>query len=446
MLTLQKIEKLNQQMDLTRKVIMPIERVNSIRELAPKIKQGSLANDFAKTILHKMLSNVTDGRIVLTQGSETTEFGEAASIATVSAHVDIHNPEAYAQIMKNGITGAAEAYMLGMWTSQNLTDVVRVMVRNLDQLDGMKGVKSIAQSIFLKLFSLAHSNNIKGSKRNISAHYDLGNEFFKLFLDETMMYSSAVYPTPTTDLTEAATYKLDLICQKLQLSDKDHVVEIGTGWGGFACFAAKHYGCKVTTTTISKQQYLHACEQVKIHKLEDKVTVLDQDYRLLEGQYDKLVSIEMIEAVGYEFYPQYFDKCSSLLKPNGQMLIQAILMNDQRYEKAKKSIDFIKRYIFPGGCLPSYTEISKNVCNKTDLQMMDVQDITYDYALTLADWRKRFLEKIEHVEKQGYNDIFIKMWEFYLCYCQGGFMERSIHTAQIVFAKPKWRDLRYPIT
>lgn len=423
---------------------MPIERIDSIRELVPQVRQGSLTHDLAKKALHKKLSSIKDGRIVLTHNGETVAYGQSIQDAVVSAHIDIHDPEAYVQIIKSGITGAAEAYMLGMWTSPNLTDVVRVMVRNLENLEGMKGAKSLAQSAFLKLFSALHSNNIKGSKRNISAHYDLGNEFFKLFLDETMMYSSAVYPTPQTDLSEAASFKLDLICQKLQLSDTDHVIEIGTGWGGFACFAAKHYGCKVTTTTISKQQYLHACEQVKANKLEDKVTVLEQDYRLLEGEYDKLVSIEMIEAVGYEFYPQYFEKCSSLLKPDGQMLIQAILMNDQRYDAAKKSVDFIKRYIFPGGCLPSYTEISKNICQKTDLQMMDVQDITYDYALTLCDWRKRFLDKIDLVEEQGYNDIFIKMWEFYLCYCQGGFMERSIHTAQIVFAKPKWRDPRYP--
>jgi cyclopropane-fatty-acyl-phospholipid synthase len=222
------------------------------------------------------------------------------------------------------------------------------------------------------------------------------------------------------------------------------VIEIGTGWGGFACYAAQHYGCKVTTTTISKQQYHQACLRVKELGLEDKVTVLEQDYRLLEGQYDKLVSIEMIEAVGHQYYSHYFRKCSSLLKPDGQMLIQAILMNDQRYDEARKSIDFIKRYIFPGGCLPSYTEISKNICKETDLQMMNVHDITYDYALTLSHWREKFLEKLDEVKTQGYQDTFIKMWEFYLCYCQGGFMERTIHTAQIVFAKPKWRDHRYP--
>ena len=197
-------------------------------------------------------------------------------------------------------------------------------------------------------------------------------------------------------------------------------------------------------TTISEQQYAEACKRVKDLQLEDKVTVLFQDYRELEGTYDKLVSIEMIEAVGHEFYQEYFTQCSSLLKPDGQMLIQSILMNDQRYDEARKSIDFIKRYIFPGGCLPSHTEICRNLKDNTDLQLMDVHDITFDYAKTLADWRDAFMNNLSHVKAQGYSQDFINMWDFYLCYCQGGFMERTIHTAQYVFAKPQWRDPRYP--
>jgi cyclopropane-fatty-acyl-phospholipid synthase len=242
----------------------------------------------------------------------------------------------------------------------------------------------------------------------------------------------------------ASLNKIRRICEKLNLHAGDSFIEIGTGWGGFACYAAEHYGCKVTTTTISQEQYNMAVERVKLHGLEDRVTVLLQDYRLLEGQFDKLVSIEMIEAVGHEYYAEYFAKCSSLIKPEGKMVIQSILVSDQRYDVARKNTDFIKRYIFPGGCLPSHKVIAGHVANHTDLQIMQIDDITYDYAKTLAAWRERFMQKLPQVRLQGFSEEFIRLWEFYLCYCQAGFMERTIHTAQIVFAKPGWRDARYP--
>lgn len=427
---------------------MPVNRLENIKEVTPVLKKVPITQGWAKSIIYRIFSKISDGRLVVVDNSsgyseEFMEFGQSANETLLHAHIEIIDGDIFYQVLQNGITGSAEAYILGMWESPNLTDVVRLMVRNMDMLNEMDGLGSWVRSAFLKFFGFLHTNNLSGSKRNISAHYDLGNDFFKIFLDETMMYSSAIYRNGCTNLTEAANYKLDLICQKLSLNETHHVIEIGTGWGGFACYAAQNYGCRVTTTTISKQQYLKACERVKELGLEDKVTVLEKDYRVLEGEYDKLVSIEMIEAVGHEFYKEYFDKCSSLIKPNGQMLIQSILMNDQRYDKARKSIDFIKRYIFPGGCLPSYTEISKNITKYTDLQMMDVDDITYDYALTLADWRDRFLERKHEVERQGYDQSFIKMWEFYLCYCEGGFMERTIHTSQIVFAKPLWRHPEY---
>jgi cyclopropane-fatty-acyl-phospholipid synthase len=272
-------------------------------------------------------------------------------------------------------------------------------------------------------------------------HYDLGNDFFKLFLDPTMMYSSAVFPNQETSLDEASLYKLDLICQKLQLSDKDHLMEIGTGWGGMAIYAAKHYGCRVTTTTISEEQYNYACAAVKREGLEDKITLLLKDYRDLDGDYDKLVSIEMIEAVGHEYYDSYFQKCSELLKPDGLMLIQAITILDQRYKHAKNNVDFIQRYIFPGGCLPSNEVISKSVANKTDLHIVDLHDIGMDYARTLAEWRKRFNGSADQVDSMGFDDVFYRMWEFYLCYCEGGFTERAISAAQFLFAKPYARDV-----
>jgi cyclopropane-fatty-acyl-phospholipid synthase len=254
-----------------------------------------------------------------------------------------------------------------------------------------------------------------------------------------MMYSSAVYPRAEADLEEAAEHKLDLLCRQLELSADDHLLEIGTGWGGLAVHAAKLYGCRVTTTTISREQYERACQRVRDEGLEDRVTLLLKDYRELEGQYDKLVSVEMIEAVGHQFYSNYFEKCSSLLKPKGLMAIQAITMVDQRYEQARDSVDFIKRYIFPGGCLPSVEVISKHLREDTDMQMVHLRDITEHYADTLRDWRVRFFDRIEDVRRMGFDETFIRMWEFYLCYCEGGFRERVIGTVQLTFAKPGYR-------
>ncbi len=423
---------------------MPVNRISSIGELTAASKATTSNNRWAKNIVCKLFSRIESGRLILVDNEDILEFGESADKAIVTAHVEIKNTDTYHKMITGGIIGSAEAYMSGMWATSDLVNVIRVMVRNMDMLNNLDSKTNLLQSSLLKLFSFLHKNNMEGSKRNISAHYDLGNPFFKLFLDETMMYSSAIYTDDITTLSEAAVHKLDVICQKLDLNETHHVIEIGTGWGGFACHAAKNYGCKVTTTTISDRQYAEACQRVRSLHLEDKVTVLFQDYRELDGTYDKLVSIEMIEAVGHEYYQEYFSKCSSLLKPDGQMLIQSILMNDQRYEEARKSVDFIKRYIFPGGCLPSHTEICSNLKNNTDMQLMDIHDITYDYAKTLADWRNSFMSQLSDVRKQGYSEEFIKMWEFYLCYCQGGFMERTIHTAQYIFAKPDWRDPRYP--
>lgn len=419
-------------------------RVNSVREVNAGYEKNVANKSFARRILFRTFEDVVFGRLIISEEGQVSEFGQSAELALFTARIDVTDNRLYSLVLSRGIIGAAEAFMQGYWHTPDLVNVVRLMVKNMDMLDNMDTSGSLLRSAFLKIFALLHVNDLEGSRKNISAHYDLGNDFFKLFLDPSMMYSSAVYENDHDSLDQAAEHKLDIICQKLSLSVDDHVIEIGTGWGGFACYAAKHYGCKVTTTTISKEQFDLAVDRVKREGLEDKVEVLFEDYRKLEGQYDKLVSIEMIEAVGHEYYQEYFAKCSDLLKPEGQMLIQAILMSDQRYDKARKSVDFIKRYIFPGGCLPSVHEISKHVANSTDMQTIDVHDITYDYAKTLAAWREAFFEKLPEVKEQGFSDEFIRMWDFYFCYCQGGFMERVIHTAQFVFAKPHWRDPRYP--
>jgi len=416
--------------------------VTSIDQVKPKAElKSSLFDGFAKKVLLKALAQLESGRLVIEDNGEVYEFGEPADSAEVIAHISVHHPSIYRALMFKGSIGAGEAYMLGAWSSPNLVNVIRLFTINIDMLNNMDNQSSIGHKISSKLFHVMNANTLTGSRKNISAHYDLGNNFFSLFLDPTMMYSSAIFPHEEASLEEASLFKLDSICRKLQLSADDHLVEIGTGWGGLAIHAAKNYGCKVTTTTISKEQYAFACEAVKREGLEDKVTLLLEDYRDLTGKYDKLVSIEMIEAVGHEYYESYFEKCSSLLKPEGLMLIQAITIADQRYEYAKKSVDFIQRYIFPGGCLPSNEVIANCVSKKTDMQIVNLHDIGFDYAKTLAEWRKRFFSQMDEVVSMGYDDVFCRMWEFYLCYCEGGFSERAISTAQIVFAKPGARRI-----
>ncbi|MFT2111186.1 class I SAM-dependent methyltransferase [Marinomonas sp. 2405UD68-3] len=366
-------------------------------------------------------------------------FGELKENARCIAHIHIHDRAVYWDLFVNASIGAGEAFMLNRWTTPDLVAVIQLMVKNLDLINKMDGDKPLLNRLGSKIAHLVNANTQKGSRKNIAAHYDLGNDFFSLFLDPSMMYSSAIYPNKKATLEEASFYKLDRICQKLELNSEDHLLEIGTGWGGLAVHAAKYYGCKVTTTTISQEQYGFAKQRVETEGLSAQVTLLLDDYRDLTGQYSKLVSIEMIEAVGHKFYESYFRMCSSLLKEDGLMLIQAITIADQRYHYAKKSVDFIQRYIFPGGCLPSNEVIANNVSKNTNMQMVAIEDITEHYADTLADWRQAFMQKKHHVREMGFDDVFCRMWEFYLCYCEGGFRERAISTGQFVFAKPEFR-------
>ena len=280
-------------------------------------------------------------------------------------------------------------------------------------------------------------NTKAGSRRNIEEHYDLGNDFYALFLDSTMNYSSGIFPHESSSMLEASLTKMDWIGHKLQLKPTDHVLEIGTGWGGLAIHLAKHFGCRVTTTTISKQQYAYAKQKVAAEGLEDRITLLLSDYRDLEGTYDKVVSIEMIEAVGHQYFDQYFGKCSSLLKDDGLMLIQAITMSQQNYSQHIKNIDFIRRYVFPGGCLPSIVAIGESVGRSTDMRTVHQEDITEHYVRTLQKWLQRFHGQMSQIRRLGYDQSFIRLWHFYLCYCEAAFAERRVHNVQMIFAKPR---------
>ena len=326
--------------------------------------------------------------------------------------------------------------MRGAWQCEDLVSLVRILLRNRDVLDNMEeGTAWLTRSLQW-FFHWLNRNTREGARRNISAHYDLGNDFFALWLDESMMYSSAMFEYEGQSLADAQRHRLDVVCEKLELGPDDHVIEIGTGWGGFAIHAAKKYGCRVTTTTISRQQYEMAWQRVNDAGLQGKIDLLLEDYRDLEGSYDKLVSIEMIEAIGSDQYDIYFGQCSRLLKPGGRLLIQAITIADDQYAYAQKNVDFIQRYIFPGSCLPSLAVMKETIAKVSNIQVKGVEDIGRDYALTLNHWRRNFFTRINDVADLGYPDEFIWMWEFYLCYCEGGFIEQAISDVHLLAEKP----------
>jgi len=411
--------------------------------LTASLKQKSRSKwvaNFAKAKILGHLSNLKIGSLTIMDANNTYFHGDRGH--ALHAVIHVHDPRFYGEIAFGGSIGAGEAYMLGYWSTDNLTNVIRIMCLNQSVMDGLEGGYQWLTKPVMRILHWLNSNTTEGSRKNIAAHYDLGNEMFELFLDPTMMYSSAMFDHTTASLQQASELKLKTICDKLDLQPTDHVIEIGTGWGGFSIYAAKNYGCKVTTTTISEQQYQLAKAHVQEAGLESQITLLLDDYRHLQGQYDKLVSIEMIEAVGYQFYDTYFSKVSALLKPHGLALIQAITIADQRYESARKSVDFIQRYIFPGSCIPSNTAMLNSITGKTDLRLFDLEDIGPHYATTLRMWRENFFSNIAKVRALGYSEEFIKMWEFYLCYCEGGFEERALGNVHLLLAKP---DNRRPV-
>jgi cyclopropane-fatty-acyl-phospholipid synthase len=402
---------------------------------------SSKIDDLSRKKVHERLSRIQFGKIEIVEDENTLSFGEDNS--SFEGKIIINDYKFYSELVFGGSIGAAEAFMMKYWDTDDLTIIIRILLQNrsiLDEFDSGFG------SIMKPLRKLAHwlqRNTRKGSQKNISAHYDLGNDFFETWLDSKMMYSCAIYKNKDSSLEEASTLKIDRICKKLNLKESDHLLEIGTGWGGFAIYAAKNYGCKVTSTTISKEQHQMAKSRVDEEGLSSRINLLLEDYRDLSGQFDKLVSIEMIEAVGYQYYSDYFKKCSSLLKADGLMVLQAITIADQQYKKSIKSVDFIQKYIFPGGCLPSVSCMTEIMTTHTDLRVTNIEDIGLHYAFTLKEWRDRLYESIEKIKKMGYSDTFIRMWHYYLCYCEGAFIERAIGDVQMILMKPENRNRPY---
>lgn len=390
---------------------------------------------FCRGMLRRSLSQLKTGEVVLEHGERSERFGNLET-TELMGHVRVLSPRFFRRTVTGGALGAAESYLQGEWISDDLTDLFRVLLQNEQVLERFRPSLLKMSSVFDKVRHIRNRNSKTGSRRNIHEHYDLGNSFFKLFLDPTMMYSSALFPSEQSSLEEASIEKVDRVCRTLQLQPHHHVVEIGTGWGTFAIHAASNYGCRVTTTTISDEQFQMATERVAAAGLSDRISVLKKDYRDLEGKFDKLVSIEMIEAVGKEYLAGYFATCERLLKDDGSMLIQAITMPEQRYARYKNSVDFIQKYIFPGGFLPSVSEMQSCVSQNTSLRMLDLFDFGHHYARTLRLWNERFHERLEDVRAQGFSDRFIRMWRYYLCYCEAAFLERAIGVVQVLWAKP----------
>lgn len=404
----------------------------------PPAQPDSFLARFARPVLFRLFNRIQRGELTVHAGGSTRHFGRPAP-GEPSAELRVENGEFFADTLFGGSIGLAEAYIKGIWHTPDLTALIRLGQRNRELADGLDTGWSWLVGTLRDTLAFLRRNTLCGSRRNILAHYDLSNEFFQLLLDPTMMYSCAIFEREGMSLEEASIAKNDRICRKLGLKPEDHLLEIGTGWGGFAIHAASHYGCRVTTTTISDAQFEMARQRIREARLENRITLLKEDYRKLQGQFDKLVSIEMIEAVGHQFYPAYFAACSRLLAPDGLMLLQTITIDDRRYEKAKRSVDFIQRYIFPGGCLPSVTAVADAIRDHTNLRLTHFEDITEFYPPTLRAWHRRMTENREPIKALGFDEPFLRMWEFYFAYCEAGFLERWIGNVQMLFAKPDCR-------
>jgi cyclopropane-fatty-acyl-phospholipid synthase len=405
----------------------------------PEQRKPRLFDQLAKRLLFKLLSGLRRGELTIIDGSVRSIFGAKSDQFPLEATITVHHPRFYSSVVFGGSIGASEAFMAGQWSTDDLTTVVRITILNREVFEGMeKGLARLTAPLHM-FIHLLRGNTKKGSRLNIAAHYDLGNDFYKLFLDETLTYSCNIFECQDSTLKEASLAKYHRICQKLDLSSQDHVIEIGSGWGAFAIYAAQNYGCRITTTTISAAQHDLAKERIDEAGVAHRVELLLEDYRDLKGKYDKLVSIEMIEAVGHQYFNTFFRSCSNLLKENGMMLLQAITMTDQVFERHKRNVDFIKRYIFPGSCIPSITALSRSIARASDLKLVHLEDITPHYARTLRTWRERFFANIDKVRDLGLPETFIRMWDYYLSYCEAGFAERYLGDVQMLLTKPLCR-------
>ena len=415
-------------------------RVDRAANRINALKKPTLLSAVFKKIILKKFTNLQFGYIHLTDGNESYSYGDNSS--EMKVEIEILSSEFYVFLGSGGLLGVAEAYTAGYWRADDILILIRLIIKNskvMEKLDSgwAKLIRPLNTYIHRK-----RQNTLSGSKENILAHYDLSNDFYKLWLDETMTYSCGVFENAKSTLKEASIEKLDRICRKLDLKPNDDILEIGTGWGSFAIHAAKKYGCHITTTTISDAQYEYAKQRIIDEDLEGKIKLLNQDYRNLSGTFDKIISIEMIEAIGHEYVELFFEKISKLLKKNGLFALQGITFNDHKFVEYKNSVDFIKKYIFPGSCLISISQITNAIKNRTDLEVVNLEDISKHYSKTLYEWRKNFMNVLPEVKSLGFSNAFINMWEFYFIYCEAGFIERNIGDYQVIFAKSGVRDIQ----
>lgn len=380
------------------------------------------------------LRRISGGGITIVDGDTRTLVGDPT--ADLHAVVTVNDPLFYRAVGLGGSMGAGESYRDGYWSCDDLVALIQIFARNMQASSDLGGVWNSLLDLGRKVAHRFNRNTRAGSRSNIAAHYDLSNDFYSLFLDETMTYSSGVFPDASSSMKDASIEKYDRICRKLRLVPSDEVLEIGTGWGGFAEHAVRHYGCRVTTTTISRQQHEYAKQRFAASGIDGRVELLLSDYRDLSGLYDKLVSIEMIESVGHEYFDTFFTKCSSLLKADGLFAVQAITIPDQRYDQYRRSVDFIQKHIFPGGCLPSLGAMTGSVARVTDFQLAHIEDFAQHYAETLRCWRVRFHANLDAIRELGMTEQFVRLWDYYLCYCEGAFREKQIGVSQVLLQKP----------
>jgi cyclopropane-fatty-acyl-phospholipid synthase len=408
-----------------------MEHIENVRVL----EEANWLDKRCRSLVQSVFAKLSYGQLEVIEGTNSLFFPAGSADVVIKGKIHIHDASVYRDFVKGGSIGVAEAFIDGKWSSPNLTDVIRIFAKAQQETDSLEQQKSWLTQLKYVFSHWKNRNTQTGSKRNILSHYDLGNDLYSRFLDPKMMYSSAIYPSQDASLAQAQTHKLKTICDSLSLTDSDHLLEIGTGWGGLAVFAAKNYGCKVTTTTISDAQFDYANDYIKRENLSDKITLLKKDYRDLTGQFDKVVSIEMIEAVGYKYLPSFFEQCNDRLKKGGKLLIQAITIADQRFDYYRSSVDFIQSYIFPGGFLPSICVLSQHMTKHSELVLESLTDIGLDYAKTLADWRSNFCDSWSELSTLGYDERFKRLWLYYLAYCEGAFLERATSTVHLVARK-----------
>ena len=398
----------------------------------------------ARFLVLKSLESLQYGSLTIIDQGQKISFGKGSE-GEPKAMISIVNPRAWDRIAFGGTVGAAESYMDADWSTDDLVAVVQVMCGNRDVMNGLEGGLALLKWPVLKLYHSMRRDTIAGARKNISAHYDLGNDFFAAWLDSSMTYSSGIFPSKDATMLSASLTKIQTLCDKLKLKATDHLLEIGSGWGSTAFFAAANYGCRVTTVTISKNQFNFVRDEVKRLRLDDKIEVLFSDYRKIEGQFDKIVSVEMIEAVGHNYLDLFFQKVSKLLKPDGIAAIQAITIRDQFYDNAVRNVDFIQRYIFPGSTIPSVARMMDAVRDATDLKLESLEDYTPHYAMTIHNWRKNFWKAEPKLRTMGCKDSMLRMWDFYFAYCEGGFREEVIGVAHLLLAKPRHRSTVCPM-